>query len=84
MELMATLARALFLFDFGLAGDLGEGKRGRGWGRERRGEYQLEDVFVSWKDGPLLEFWRRRAGLNARRVLLLEFVIITSPPCIQC
>jgi hypothetical protein len=30
MELMATIARTLFLFDFRLAGDLGEGKPGRG------------------------------------------------------
>jgi cytochrome P450 len=60
MELMTTVARTVWLFDMKLAGSLGEGLPDAAeWGRERPGEYQLEDVFVSRKTGPLVEFMKR-------------------------
>jgi len=60
MELMTTVARTVWLFDIKLAGLLGEGLPDAiEWGRDRKGEYQLKDVFVSRKEGPLVEFVRR-------------------------
>jgi cytochrome P450 len=60
MELLTTVARTVWLFDMKLAGRLGEGlPDGTEWGRDRKGEYQLEDVFVSRKEGPLVEFVKR-------------------------
>lgn len=60
MELMATVARTVWLFDMKLAGRLGEGLRNAmELGRDRKEEYQLEDVFVSRKEGPLVELVRR-------------------------
>jgi hypothetical protein len=61
MELTTTVARTVWLFDMKLAGWLGEGLPDAvEWGRSRSGEYQLEDVFVSRKTGPLVEFVKRR------------------------
>lgn len=61
MELMTTLARTVWLFNMKLAGWLGEGlPDAMEWGRERPGEYQLDDVFVSRKTGPLVEFVKRQ------------------------
>jgi cytochrome P450 len=60
IELMTTVARTVWLFDMKLAGWLGEGLLdATERGRDRKGEYQLEDVFVSRKEGPLVEFLRR-------------------------
>lgn len=60
IELMTTVARTVWLFDMKLAGWLGEEPPdATEWGRDRKGEYQLEDVFVSRKEGPLVEFLRR-------------------------
>jgi cytochrome P450 len=61
MELMMTVGRTVWLFDMKLAGRLGEGlPDAMEWGRNRSGEYQLKDVFVSRKTGPLVEFVKRR------------------------
>lgn len=58
-EMMATLARALFLYDVRRAegvADPGEGRVGAEWGRNRPGELQLKDAFTSIKQGVMLEF----------------------------
>ena len=60
MELMLTLARLLWGYDMKLAtgdlGRIGEGAPGKGGGRERKGEFQMEDIFVSSKNGPFALF----------------------------
>lgn len=60
MELMMTLARLLWGYDMKLApgslGKVGEGAPGKGTGRERRNEFQMEDIFVSSKTGPFALF----------------------------
>lgn len=58
MELRATIARTLFLYDLRLASGstLGEGRPDLEQGRRRVGEYQLKDTFTSMRDGPMVEF----------------------------
>ena len=60
MELMLTLARLLWGYDMKLApgdlGRIGEGAPGNGAGRERRDEFQMEDIFVSRRYGPFALF----------------------------
>ncbi len=56
MEMMIALARVLILFDIKSVGNMGEGGQGAGRGRERAGEYQVEDAFICCKKGPLLKF----------------------------
>lgn len=62
MELRATIARTLFMYDMRLASGttLGEGGPDLGWGRQRVGEYQLKDTFTSMRDGPMVEFRLRQ------------------------
>lgn len=63
MEASMTLARSLWYFDFeiapGAAGDVGCGKPGRTDGRDRPGEYQLDDIFVAGHQGPNVVFRKR-------------------------
>ena len=62
VEMTLTLARLLWEYDVRRAvgvEDPAEGGEGRGWGRERRGEMQLEDAFTALKDGVMVEFRRR-------------------------
>lgn len=40
----------------------GEGEMGKGWGRERRGELQMRDLFVAKAEGPMVEFKARKMG----------------------
>ncbi|OCK75144.1 cytochrome P450 [Lepidopterella palustris CBS 459.81] len=63
VELTLTIARVLWLFDVRLSPGttLGEGRVGAEVGRERTGEFQIQDRFASWKDGPVMEF-RSREG----------------------
>ncbi|KAK0122705.1 hypothetical protein ONS96_009740 [Cadophora gregata f. sp. sojae] len=56
MEMMILLARMLLLFDMRAVGNLGEGGKGEGVGRERKSEYQVRDIFVCKKEGPVVEF----------------------------
>ncbi|PVH83179.1 cytochrome P450 [Cadophora sp. DSE1049] len=56
MEMMILLARMLLLFDVKAVGSVGEGGKGEGVGRERKGEYQVRDIFVCKKEGPVVEF----------------------------
>jgi cytochrome P450 len=60
IQLMATLARIVYLFDLKLASPLGGGSSEEEQGRRRTGEYQLEDTFTSRKDGPMVEFKLRK------------------------
>lgn len=60
LELSLALARLVWAYDMRLAdgemGKIGEGRKGLGQGRERENEFQLEDIFVSNKVGPMAEF----------------------------
>ena len=56
MEMMIVLARMLLLFDMKKVDSLGEGGKGEGVGRERKEEYQVRDIFVCKKEGPVVEF----------------------------
>ena len=60
-EMMIVLARILWAFEMELApgSSLGEGKFGAGYGRERKGEYQLVDLFAAAGSGPELCFKQR-------------------------
>lgn len=61
VELMTSLARAVYLYDMRLAPGftVGEGNPSLEWGRQRKGEFQLKDSFTSMKDGPYVEFRER-------------------------
>lgn len=65
VELTTSLARAVFMYEIRLAGEVGvgvgEGRKELEWGRHRRGEFQLHDSFTSMKDGPFVEFRERGA-----------------------
>ncbi len=60
LELSLALGRLLWACDMRLApgeeGRVGEGGEGLGRGRERPEEFQLVDIFVSEKEGPLAQF----------------------------
>ncbi|GME27504.1 cytochrome p450 monooxygenase [Neofusicoccum parvum] len=64
LELSLALARLVWAYDMRLApgdlGRIGEGRKGLGQGREREDEFQLEDIFVSNKEGPMAEFKPRQ------------------------
>jgi len=55
LELSVGLARTLWLYDMRLA-------RGEAVGRGDDGQYQMWDIFVARKDGPVVEFRRREDG----------------------
>jgi cytochrome P450 len=61
VELTMTIARVLYLFDLRLAPGttLGAGSKDLEVGRTREMEYQIQDVFASKKDGPILQFRAR-------------------------
>ena len=61
VELTVTIARVLYLYDFRLAPGttLGAGSSDLEEGRTRATEYQIQDVFASKKDGPMLQFRAR-------------------------
>ena len=56
VEMMITAARTLFKFDMRLASSVGEGSPELSWGRRRKNEFQIQDVFIAKKDGPMVEF----------------------------
>jgi cytochrome P450 len=59
MEMTIALARIMWLYDMRLAPgtNVGEGGYpGAPYGRHRKEEFQLEDIFVSEKDGPMVQF----------------------------
>lgn len=61
VELSVTIARVLYLFDVRLAPgtSLGAGSKDLEQGRTRPSEYQIQDVFASKKDGPIVQFRAR-------------------------
>jgi cytochrome P450 len=61
VELAVTIARVLYLFNLRLAPGttLGSGSKDLGVGRTRETEYQIQDVFASKKNGPILQFRAR-------------------------
>jgi cytochrome P450 len=63
LELSLTLARLVWSCDMRLApgdeGRIGGGNADLGIGRERPGEFQMRDIFVSEKEGPLAQFRSR-------------------------
>ncbi|KAL9105777.1 MAG: hypothetical protein Q9187_008657 [Circinaria calcarea] len=63
-ELALTLARLVWKYEWRLqpGSSLGEGRKGLGWGREKKAEFQLWDKFVSVSEGPMVEFKDRMAG----------------------
>lgn len=61
-ELSVALARLVFLYDIRLepGSHLGEGScMDSRWGRQRTGEYQLWDAYISIKKGPMVQFRKR-------------------------
>ncbi|KAL9619185.1 MAG: hypothetical protein Q9160_006194 [Pyrenula sp. 1 TL-2023] len=62
-ELMITIARVVWLYEMRLApGDhRGEGGQDSRLGRQRAGEFQMRDMFVSKTDGPIVQY-RLRTG----------------------
>jgi len=58
LELSLALAHIIWLLDFEVADATGEGGPSLGKGRERRGEFQITDMFSSNKEGPVLRFRR--------------------------
>lgn len=67
MELSNVLAKTIWYFDFrrpeGQLGLVGAGGAGKGNGRHRVGEFQLQDHLTSLHEGPFLQF-RCRAGFE--------------------
>lgn len=63
LEMLLVIARTLYRFDVRLAPDstLGEGAPELGWGRRNKNQFQLEDVYISIRNGPLLQFRRRQS-----------------------
>lgn len=61
VELTVTIARVLYLYDLRLAPgtNLGAGAKDLEVGRTRATEYQIQDVFASKKDGPMVQFRAR-------------------------
>lgn len=68
MELLVATARVAWLLDVrkpeGPLALIGEGGQTAEPGRERKGEFQIENYFLAARDGPVVEF-RRREGLVA-------------------
>jgi cytochrome P450 len=56
MEMMITMARILILFDVKNVSTLGEGKSIREGGSGWKGEFQIRDCFIAFKEGPMIEF----------------------------
>lgn len=59
-EMRVVLARLIWEFDMRLSQNegrgLGGGEKGMGWGREGKNEFQTWERFVSWHEGPMVEF----------------------------
>ncbi|KAI9734297.1 MAG: hypothetical protein M1834_002401 [Cirrosporium novae-zelandiae] len=58
VELLATVARTVFLYDMRLTPGthVGEGRVEWEYGRHLPEEYQLRDIFTSLKEGPMVQF----------------------------
>ena len=62
LEILLVVSRTLYRMDVRLApgSTLGEGAPELGWGRRDKNQFQLLDAFVAIRQGPLLQFRRRR------------------------
>ena len=64
--MLLTVATVIYEMDFRIAdgelGKVGEGRPGLGKGRERKEEYQLYGSFTLVKEGPWLQFRKRKLG----------------------
>ncbi|KAL8804216.1 MAG: hypothetical protein Q9200_005909 [Gallowayella weberi] len=62
LEMSITMAKALYLCEVrALEGnEIGAGKPGLMWGRENKNHFQTWDVFVSLRQGPLVQFKGRK------------------------
>lgn len=64
MEISLTIVRLVRSLEFRIAkgplGRVGEGHQGANDGRDRVNEFQLEDHLTSRKNGPMLEFRKRK------------------------
>lgn len=69
-EIGIILARMIWLYEMRLkpGSSLGEGSEGLGWGRGRKGEFQLYDKFTSSHEGPLVEFRHRLTRRSAGNI----------------
>lgn len=63
LEMLLVIARTLYRMDVRTApgSTLGEGAAGLGWGRRTKNQFQLEDAYISIRDGPMLQFRRRQS-----------------------
>jgi cytochrome P450 len=61
LELYMVLARTLWRMDLRLApGEgVGEGRPGLGWGRSDPRQYQVVDAYISFREGPIVQFKER-------------------------
>lgn len=64
MELLLTMANVFFQLEFEKVGNLGQGKKGAGWGREREDEFQFKSFFTSYMEGPMVRFKKREIEAN--------------------
>ncbi|KAF2266740.1 benzoate 4-monooxygenase cytochrome P450 [Lojkania enalia] len=60
--LMLAIARTVYSMDLRtLPGShVGEGAHDKGWGQRNRNVYQLRDLYMATRDGPILQFRRRQ------------------------
>lgn len=60
-EIMIVVGRLVWGYEMRICegSRVGEGAAGMGWGRERRGELQMRDMFVGKAEGPFVEFKSR-------------------------
>lgn len=63
LELLITIARTLYRLDVRAepGSTLGEGRPELGWGRRDRKQFQMDDAYVSMRDGPMVQFRKRDA-----------------------
>lgn len=61
LELMIITARTLYQMDVRVppGNTLGEGAPHLGWGRRNNHQFQLQDAYVSLRDGPMVQFKKR-------------------------
>ena len=61
LELLTTIARTLYRFNVRAepGSTLGEGRPELGWGRRDRKQFQLDDAYVSIRNGPMIQFKKR-------------------------
>lgn len=64
-ELLLSTARTLYSLEVkaveGSAGSLGAGCHELGWGRRDKNHFIIDDAYIGAKDGPMVQFRRRRA-----------------------